>query len=458
MRGIGRWVNVALVALALLRVAAAAWAGVTNIRGDYYASLPGAYVKTVNPTLWDSPDMQGTWGYHLETYFHGPVQYLTLYPVAYLDSYAAIARILLPLYGVLLAAAFLLLRGALVRLTSSGHITVPLFASTFLFFPLLQAFVQREFEVVVFLGLCAALWCLLRDRRNPAAAALAYVAWFKYVPLLFVAYLGLRRWYRAALTFAAVSIAILALAHAVFGLGFFVNNNVPRHAAQVFNLAGYGFEPGAHGYIYGTGFCYGWIEIETTLANVRHGLCSLAYTTPWLPPHIVYVLICAAIAVAYLLNHARLERLGAAALVVEPPRRALEFSIVTTVVTCFFFNHYYYLIALAIPLNVLLARYWERADVARLLVWSIAYLLLSAFVVPTSILSRATGLDVWAHYIKGAWFLWGELLLMALLLVEYWQLAGQATGSGRGLSPSATRSCAPGDVQAPRSRRHTSIE
>src|SRR5690606_41163007 len=126
-----------------------------------------------------------------------------------------------------------------------------------------------------------------------------------YVPLLFLGYLGLRRWYAAAGVFVAVSAAIVAVTHAVFGLELFFNNNVPSHAAQVFNLGGYGFEPRLHGYLYGTGFCHGWIEIETTLAHVRHGLCSLALTAPRLPANVVYVALCLACAAGCLATHCR---------------------------------------------------------------------------------------------------------------------------------------------------------
>jgi hypothetical protein len=420
------WVSATLVALAAARIAAVIWAAIWNIRGDYYASLPGAYVETVNPTLWNSPDMEGAWGYHVHTYFHGPAQYLTLYPVAYLDSYAAIARVLLPIYAVLLAATFVLLRAAAGRLAPGAQLTIPLFASTFLFFPLLQSFIQREFEVVVCLGLSAALWLLLQDRRNAAAAVLAYVAWFKYVPLLFLGYFGLRCWLKAAGVFVLTSIAILAAAHAVFGLPLFVNNNVPRHAAQVFNVWSYGFEPRQDQYVYGTGFCYGWIEIETTLANVRHALCSLSFRARWLPANVIYVLMCLAVAASYLVTHARFERVVQRPADIERWRRALEFSIVTTVYSCFFFNHYYYLIVLIIPLGVLLTRYLSTPSRSRLIAWTISYVLLSAFVIPTSVLTRLTGVDVWAAYIKGAWFLWGELLLMYLLLREYCDLATNA--------------------------------
>ena len=435
MTSVPRWLSFGLLALVAARVLFAVRAAVSNTRGDYYASLPGPYVKTINPVLWDSPDMAGAWGYHLDTYYHGPIQYLTLYPVAYLDSYAAIAQMLLPIYVVVLGAAFWYLRAALRTLVPG--ITVPVLASTFLFFPLLQALIQREFEVVVFLGLCVALWFLLRDRLNPAAAALAYVAWFKYVPLVFVAYLAWRGWYRAVGVFVLTSAAIIALTQAVFGLEFFFNNNVPEHAAQVFNLWSYGFQPGNHGFMYGAGFCHGWIDVETTLANVRHGLCSLSFDAPWLPANLVYLAICAAVAVSYLVTHARLDRTQLDA-DQERWRRALEFSVVTTVYSSFLFNHYYYLIVLAIPLNVLLVRLLAHRAHGRLAAWAFAYVCLSAFVVPTSVLARLTGADVWAFYIKGAWFLWGELVLMALLLYEY-----------AGLTPALRRSAVHSAATAP---------
>jgi hypothetical protein len=415
-----RTLSLALVSVVIARVAAAVWAALTNIRGDYYASLPGAYVRTVNPTLWDSPDMQGAWGYHVDTYFHGPVQYLTLYHVAYLDSYAAIARLLMPVYAGVLVAAFWCLYRAMQLLAPATRLLVPLFASTFLFFPLLQSYVQREFEIVVLLALSAALWMLLRDRRNVAAALLAYVAWYKYAPLVFAGYLGLRGWGKAVVTFVATSLAILGLAHAVFGLSLFFNNNVPAHAAQVFNVFNFGFERRADGWLYGVGFCTGWLEIETTLANVRHGLCSVAARHPWFYPNLTYLLVCIFVAAVYVLTHWTLQRRTPLTEPAERWRRALEISIVTTVFVCFLFNHYYYLIGLIVPLNVLLTRYLSRPSALWLSMWAVAYFLISAFVIPMSVLTTLAGEDVWPIYIKGAWFLYGELLLVALLLREYW--------------------------------------
>ena len=416
------WFSVPLIGVVIVRVAGAVWAALSHTRGDYYASLPGAYVRTVNPVLWDSADLQGAWGYHLETYFHGPVQYLTLYPVAWLDSYAQIAMVLLPVYAGVLGAAFWCMRQTAVRLAPGVPLTVPLLGSTFLFFPLLQAYIQREFEVVITFVLAWALWLLIRDKRNAAAVLLAYAAWYKYIPLIFAGYLGLRRWVAALGVFALTSIVILGLAHAVFDLSLFFNNNVPAHAAQVLAVWEFGFRTDASGHLIGTGFCAGWFDNETTLANVRHGLCTVSARARWFPATAAYVVLCTGIAVVYLRTHWRLEqrRLGEQT---EAWRRAFEVSMVTTVCACFFFSHYYYLIVLVIPFNVLLARYLSQGRYGMLGLWGLSYGLISAFVIPMGILSRLAGADMWEPYIWGAWFLYGELLLVGLLLNEYRSLA-----------------------------------
>jgi hypothetical protein len=415
-------IAILLIALVIVRVGSVTWSATSRTRGDFYASMPGAYVATLNPTLWESPDMVGAWGYHNDTYFHGPIQYLTLYPVALFDTFASIAAVLLPLYAALLAATFWLMWRLARKLGADSSLFVPLLASTFLFFPLLQAYLQREFEVVVTFALSAALLLLANDRRSPAAALLAYAAWFKYIPLLFGGYLVLRRWWREALVFGAVSAVVLLLSEWLFGLSRFFNNNVPGHAAQVFNVWSHGFAYDATGHLYGTGFCEGWFDNESTLSNLRHGLCTLSAKQRWINPPLIYLAICVAVAAVYLRTHFRLERAPLTA-GLEVRRRALEVSIVTTICACFFFSHYYYLILLIIPFNVLFILYWLERRGAAMTVWAVAYFLVSAFVVPMTLLSRIAGYDVWEPYIWHAWFWYGEILLVGMLMHEYRRLA-----------------------------------
>lgn len=221
---------------------------------------------------------------------------------------------------------------------------------------------------------------------------------------------------------------ILAVSHWLFDLSRFFNNNVPGHAAQVFNVSSFGFKYDETRHLYGTGFCEGWFDNESTLSNLRHGLCTMAAYNPWVNPPAIYLAICAAVAVIYLWTHFRLERAPQAKLT-EARRRALEFSIITTICSCFFFSHYYYLIALVIPFNVLLILYLADGRWGGFTLWSVSYFLVSAFVVPITLLSRIAGYDVWEPYVWKGWFWYGEILLVGLLMYEYQRLASARTAT-----------------------------
>jgi hypothetical protein len=422
IRPLPKPIAILLIAVVIVRLASVTWSATQRTRGDFYASMPGAYVETLNPDLWNSSDLAAAWGYHEDTYFHGPIQYLTLYPLALFDTFAQIAAVLLPLYAALLAITFWMMWRIARRLGAQRDFGVPLLASTFLFFPLLQAYLQREFEVVVTFAITAALLLLINERRTLAASLLAYAAWFKYIPLMFLGYLGLNRWWRATAVFAAVSAVILILSEWLFGLSRFFNNNVPGHAAQVFVLWGHGFQYDATGHLYGTGFCEGWFDIETTLSNLRHGLCTFSAAHRWVNPPLIYLAICATVAAIYLRTHFALER-SSLTTGDEARRRALEVAIITTITACFFFSHYYYLILLVIPFNVLFALYWSDRRQRALVLWAMAYFLVSAFVVPITLLNRIVGFDVWEPYIWQGWFWYGEVLLVGLLMFEYRRLA-----------------------------------
>jgi hypothetical protein len=417
-------ISLLLLAAVAVRFAMVTRSATGRTGGDFYASLPGGYVETFNPALWNSPDMGAAWGYHRDTYFHGPTQYLTLYPLSLLDSFAAIAAVLLPVYALLIAATFWILWRTGLRLGAPRDAFVPMLAATLLFFPLLQAYLQREFEVVLTFMLAGALLLLVKDQRSQAAALLAYAAWFKYIPLMFVGYLVVRRWVAATAVFVGVSGVVLAVSHLLFGLPQFFNNNVPGHAAKVFAVLDYGFVRDPTTHLVGSGFCAEWTDIESTLTNIRHGLCSIGAYHPGLSPPLAYLALCLTVAVVGLHTHSVLERMTLSRLT-EARRRAIECSIVATICACFFFSHYYYLAVLVIPFNVLLAMYLGDRRFGALACWAVAYFLVSALVVPTGILNRILGYNVWEVYVWQAWFLYGELLLVALLVYEYRRLRFQ---------------------------------
>ena len=241
---------------------------------------------------------------------------------------------------------------------------MPLLASTFLFFPLLQAYLQREFEVVVHVRARRGAAVVAPERSaRPAAALLAYAAWFKYIPLMFAGYLVLRRWWRE--------------------LGD-VRRGVGRDPARC---------PSGSSDCRGSSTttcpamprrcsCCGATALATMRpATVRHRLLRRlvrqridavqpaswpVHDGPphrWVNPPLIYLALCAAIAAIYLRTHFRLERRRSAP-ALEARRRALEFSIITTICACFFFSHYYYLIVLVIPFNVLFMLYSGRSALA----------------------------------------------------------------------------------------------
>jgi hypothetical protein len=391
------------------------WIAATRMHGDFAMTLPGGYARALNPTLWDSQDLRSSWAFHKDTYLHGPVQYLTLYPIVFLDSYRQIAWTLLPIYTLALAAAVLLMRSLLAELRGRPQPAFPVVASLVLFIPVLQAYAHREFEVVILLALIAALWCMVRDRRVMAGVLLAYVAWFKYIPLLFVGYLGLRGWVRAVAAFAVTSILILGAAHLLFDLRSFFNNNVPEHAANAFSLSR-------------ASFCQGWRPYDETLSSVRQGLCRLQDQLGMAMARDAYLVLCGLVAAVFLTTFVRLARQPLSPRD-ERWRRAVEFAVVTTVVASFFFGHYYYLSALWIPFMVLFARQQESPRRWSRALWLSAYILVSVSVAPLALVSWAMRDNSWTLYMKIPVYLYGNLLLIGLLLAEYRSLGAHRSGA-----------------------------
>jgi len=411
--------------VATVRLGAAYRAALTATHGDFYATLPGAYVERINPTLWNSPDLRDSWAFHHSAYLHGPTQFLTLYPIAYLDSYRAIAAVLLPVYALLLLVAIALLCRA-VNAPADRVVTFwSVYAIVGLFFPILQALGQREFEIVIVAALALAVVAAVADRPLLLGSAWAYVTGFKYIPVLAVLYFIGRRWWRVLLAYVAALLVIAGMAEAVFGLRGFFNDTVrSQAAAQLSELRS------------GDALCESFVNPLTqdfahanqTFAGVRWGLCALRDRHPWLPLPFSYLVVCAAVGAAAVLGFVRLERADRLDSRAEQWRRLLELSVVITACSTLFFAHYYYLAVLVVPLVVLFARFAAEWPTRRgaMIAWAAAYVLLGAFVVPSGATLRLIGVDVFAIYMRGAFYVYGEMLLLALLLREYLALPAAA--------------------------------
>lgn len=422
-----------LLALAIVRFLLVFESGFRFSRGDYYATLPGMYVQSVNPTLWQSSDLDNIQGREPK-YLRGPTQYVTMYPMAYFDSYASIATFLGFAYGlaILFVAeiSFRMLRG----ISAVPLARAPLFIATMCFFPLLQAWSGREFEVVIVAASALAFWAATRNHLGLLGGLLGYIALYKYLPVVALPYLIARRWWRGLLGFAAAGALLIGMAYWLVGLAGFVENHIPGMATGLVTTL-----------TSTKAFCDGPVGLlrfseDSQDVSLRTALCSLSQSTP-LPPAAAYLLIVAIVTGIGLAGFWRLERASALPGSSERWRRVWELSLLVIVSTTFFYSHYYYLGILILPLNALmvqLADGWGRNRL-QLALWAAAYLLLAGFLIPPSYAGRVLGVDVWRMYFVSVAYFPGELLLLGLVLHQYVTLpttAGDAAPTDEAREPS----------------------
>ena len=112
-------------------------------------------------------------------------------------------------------------------LTDGALTRAPLLIATLLYFPLLQGWLGREFELVITLAVAGAYWATVHDKRGTLGALLAYVALYKYLPFLSVPYLRVRRWWSSVTAFLATTAVLLVAAQWLVGLEGFVKNHIP---------------------------------------------------------------------------------------------------------------------------------------------------------------------------------------------------------------------------------------
>jgi hypothetical protein len=158
-----------------------------------------------------------------------------------------------------------------------------------------------------------------------------------------------------------------------------------------------------------------------TLASVRYGLCRIVEPADVAVVDALFWSVVAGVLLAFAAGFLKLRRTEKLDPDTERWSRLLEFSLLVTLSGGLFYGHYYYLSKLIIPINVLLCRYAAAPEhrVPKLASLVVVYLLLTAFVIPPTITSRLLGLDTWRLYMQHALYLYGQTLLIGLLLWEY---------------------------------------
>jgi len=428
------------VVLAAIRLATLVTGTDFSLRGDFFATLPGAYVESLNPRLWNAEDLRLAWGFHRPFYYYGPTQYLTLYPMALLDSYKQIAVGLSLVYAAVLAAAIYVLW----RLANEvGHARPwGVFILAIAFAPLLQAYFHFEFEIVVFFVIVAATWLLVRRRDAWAGALLGYIAWFKIWPLIFVGYFVLRRQWKAAGAFVLASVLTLGISQVLFGLDRFLILNpalarsIPGRvffAATLLAPLEVGFDSklGPENAT-GDGFCKGWVRSDETYVSARWGVCGLIFRYQWRNAVLVFYATQLLLGALFLIGFAAAETRAD----LDPTGRACrivcEISLLIIGAALMLIAHFYYFLFLLIPTCVLAYRFIARSEWIKLGWLAVAYGVLGGLILPALLVSRLLGQSFWAFYSGRSVYLVGLSMLTALIMWEYLSL-----GFTRG--PSATR-------------------
>jgi hypothetical protein len=187
-------------------------------------------------------------------------------------------------------------------------------------------------------------------------------------------------------------------------------------------------------------FCEVWTQPETrhhalannTRASIKWALCSFQDRWGWLSARWLHAGSVALILTVFAFGFVRLQRRSALDEADERWRRSLEVGLLLTG-AWLVYAHYYYLAFAIVPLNALLVRYLGEINVGRpcrrLWLWAVAYLSLSAFVVPPSVMSQLLGTDYWRLYMRSNVYFLGEVLLIALILWEYVRLSRRSSSA-----------------------------
>lgn len=422
----------ALIALVLLASRATMLRYGTEVsgRGDFFATLPGAYAQSLNPALWNSKDLQMAMGFHRPFYIYGPTQYLTLYPMAFLNSYAQIAMALSLIYAGAVAGA-LWLMSRVIR--PEKHELLPgVVALALPFAPLLQAYAHLEFEVIVFGAIVAATYFLVRRRDTWAGALLGYIAWFKIWPVVFLGYFALKRQFKAAGAFVVTSVLTLALSQALFGLDRFIFLNptlarsLPDRDSLVTTIvppmqASFDSALGPENAT-GKGFCKGWVRSDRTYVSVRWGMCGLMYTHHLRAGIAAFYGLGLLAAAFFLVGFIALEKRGDLDPADNTCRIVCEVALAIIGAALTLVAHYYYFIFLLLPICVLAYRFLARSAWVKLAWLTAAYIVLGASVLPGLLVWRWLGGNFWTFYMVHEIYLPGLALLTSLIMWEYLSL------------------------------------
>jgi hypothetical protein len=151
----------------------------------------------------------------------------------------------------------------------------------------------------------------------------------------------------------------------------------------------------------------------------------------------VYLALIVATLAGLALGYFRAERAAPLPSDAERWRVTWELSAVVIIYTTYVYAHYYYLIFLIVPLTAVMVRAYQQRRPGLLIAWALAYVMLSAFLLPLSLLTRLLQVDAFTWYLQTFAYVAGILLLLGTVLYEYIRI-GDVSHSERSVLAGST--------------------
>jgi len=346
-----------------------------NFYGDFLASFPAWKVALLCGRLdlyrgslsseWNPPPI---WNY-------GPVLHLVTLPLfgfpTLRSAYVAWFFVNVAFVAVAVAIA--------ARITGDAFVAIIVFLN---FNPLYEALTQRTIELFELMLLFAAYLAHQRRRDGACGFAIGTAAMAKFLPLIYLPWLVLKRRWRALAAALAVIVPVAVATQLVLG---WQNSLVLRQLREGSFLAS---------------------DLNQSLSGA---VIRLLHRTPfalWTPTVSRVLIVAALIALSLLM--VRCRRAGA---------DDLEYGLLAIAMVLLLpHNQNYYFVFLLLPYLLLYARYritWPRRT------WLLAIsFFLVAMPIPLSIVRRIAGVDVFELYLRAAIPLAGAVILVGVLVVE----------------------------------------
>jgi len=353
-----------------------------NFYGDFLASFPTWRVASLCGRMdLYVHSLAEDWGWGPPPIWHyGPVLHLITIPLlAFPTLRSAYVAWLFVNYIFVAVAAIVA-----IRILGVDRTTVLVVTLVFCNFnPLYEALTERTIEIFELMLLFVAWSCYRRGRDVGCGVAIGLAAMAKFLPLIFLPWLVLRRRWRALAASLAVIVPIAIAAQLVLGW---------QHSGTFIQLGGVTFLKS---------------ELDQSLSGMVARLISWTHCPLPAPlVGLVAILIALGALMAFMLDARRREGsediefgLLAAAMVLLAPH-----------------NEQYYFVFLLLPYVLLYQRYrtgWSPR--AALLALSFA---LVAVPIPLSIVQRIAGVDVFSLYLRAGIPFVGAALLVAVVVSE----------------------------------------